>query len=152
MRTKSLQLQQLDSKMGAMAPLRKIAVPPTGWIKAIRTALGMSLLQLGSKLSITKQSAQDMERREKDGSITLKALRETAEVLDMHLVYGFVPKDGSLEELIDRKAKALARSIVLRTSNSMKLEDQENSQQRIDKAIEERAMAIKHEMPKTLWD
>jgi predicted DNA-binding mobile mystery protein A len=152
MRTKSLQLQQLDSKMGSMTPLRKIAVPPTGWIKAIRTALGMSLLQLGSKLSITKQSAQDMERREKDGSITLKALRETAEVLDMHLVYGFVPKDGSLEELIDRKAKALARSIVLRTSNSMKLEDQENSQQRIDKAIEERAMAIKHEMPKTLWD
>jgi predicted DNA-binding mobile mystery protein A len=152
MRNKSLQIQQLDSKMGAMATLQKITVPPTGWIKAIRAALGMSLLQLGSKLSITKQSAQDMERREKDGSITLKALREAAEVLDMHMVYGFVPKDGSLEQLIDRKAKELARSIVLRTSNSMKLEDQENSKQRIDKAIEERALAIKNEMPKTLWD
>ena len=138
--------------MGAMATLQKITVPPTGWIKAIRAALGMSLLQLGSKLSITKQSAQDMERREKDGSITLKALREAAEVLDMHMVYGFVPKDGSLEQLIDRKAKELARSIVLRTSNSMKLEDQENSKQRIDKAIEERSLAIKNEMPKTLWD
>ena len=34
----------------------------------------------------------------------------------------------------------------------MKLEDQENSKQRIEKAIEERATIIKNEMPKTLWD
>jgi hypothetical protein len=34
----------------------------------------------------------------------------------------------------------------------MRLEDQENSNQRIEKAIEERADAIKKEMPKTLWD
>jgi len=93
-----------------------------------------------------------MERREKDGSITLRTLREAATALDMKLVYGFVPKDGSLEELINRKANALARKIVLRTSNSMKLEDQENSQLRIEKAIEERTVAIKNEMPKALWD
>jgi|ERR1022692_3123384 predicted DNA-binding mobile mystery protein A len=152
MRNKSLQVQQLNSKMLAFASLQKIAAPPTGWIKAIRAALGISLLQLGKKLSITKQSVQDIERREKDGSITLKALREAAKALDMHLVYGFVPKDGSLDELIDQKAKALAQKIVLRTSNTMKLEDQENSQKRIEKAIEERTLAIKNEMPKALWD
>jgi hypothetical protein len=45
----------------------------------------------------------------------------------MQLVYGLVPKDGSLEALIERKAKQLATQIVLRTSNSMKLEEQENS-------------------------
>jgi len=152
MRNKSLQIQQLDSKMLGFTSLQKVAPPPTGWINAIRTALGISLLQLGNKLSITKQSIQDMERREKDGSITLRALREAATALDMKLVYGFVPEDGSLEELINRKAKALARKIVLRTSNSMKLEDQENSQLRIEKAIEERTVAIKNEMPKALWD
>jgi len=70
----------------------------------------------------------------------------------MHLVFGFVPKDCSLELLIYRKAKELATQIVLRTSNSMKLEDQENSQKRIQKAIEERTTAIKNEMPKILWD
>ncbi|MDZ4709042.1 MAG: hypothetical protein SH818_11645 [Saprospiraceae bacterium] len=108
--------------------------------------------QLGKKLSITKQSVQDKESREKEGSITIKALRETARVLDMQLVYGFVPTDGSLEAWIDRKAKKLATQIVLRTSNTMKLEDQENTKQRIEKAIQERADAIKNDMPKTLWD
>ncbi len=138
--------------MLAFASLQKVTPPPTGWIKAIRNAIGMSMMQLGKRLSITKQSVQDIERREKDGSISIKALREAARALDMQLVYGFVPNDGSLEELIDRKAKELAKQIVQRTSNSMKLEDQENSKQRIEKAIEERAAIIKNEMPKTLWD
>ena len=149
---KSLQIQQLNGKMLAFASLQKITPPPTGWVKAIRTAIGMSMLQLGNRLSITKQSVQDIERREKDGSITIKALKETARALDMQLIYGFVPNDGSLEALIDRKAKELATQIVLRTSNTMKLEDQENTKQRIEKAIQERAAIIKNEMPKTLWD
>ncbi len=149
---KSLQLQQLNNKMLAYASLQKVAPPPTGWLKAVRTALGMSLQQLSKRLSITKQSMQEIEQREKDGSITIKSLREAAKALDMQLVYGFVPLDGSLEELINRKARELAMQIVLRTSNSMKLEDQENSKQRIEKAIEERAAVIKNEMPKALWD
>lgn len=149
---KSLQIQQLNTKMLAYASLQKVAPPPTGWIKAIRNAIGMSMLQLGNRLSITKQSVQDIERREKDGSITIKALREAARALDMQLVYGFVPNDGSLELLIERKAKELATQIVMRTNNTMKLEDQENTKQRIEKAIQERTTIIKIEMPKTLWD
>lgn len=149
---KSLQIQQLNSKMLAYASLQKVASPPTGWLKAIRSAIGMSLQQLSNRLSITKQSVQEIEQREKDGSITIKSLRKAAKALDMRLVYGFVSNDGSLEALIDRKAKELATQIVLRTSNTMKLEDQENSQQRIEKAIQERAILLKNEMPKTMWD
>ena len=149
---KSLQIQQLNSKMLVVASIKKFTPPPTGWIKAVRTALGMSLQQLGNKMSITKQSLTDIECREKDGSITLKTLRDAAIALDMELVYGFVPKDGSLDALIDRKAKEMATQIVLRTSNTMKLEDQGNSSKRIQKAIEERAASIKNEMPKILWD
>jgi predicted DNA-binding mobile mystery protein A len=149
---KSLQIQQLDSKMRSFTSLHQVAPPPTGWLKAVRTALGMSLQQLSNRLSVTKQSVREMEQREKDESITIKSLREAAKALDMQLVYGFVPVDGSLEALIDRKARELAMQIVLRTSNSMKLEDQENSKQRIEKAIEERAALIKHDMPKALWD
>jgi predicted DNA-binding mobile mystery protein A len=139
MNKKSLLIQQLDKKMSAYAALKQVAVPPTGWIKAIRDALGMSLQQLGNRLSITKQSVQEIEQREKDGSITIKSLKEVARAMDMQLVYGFVPNDGSLDALIDRKAKELARQIVLRTSNTMKLEDQQNSNQRIENAIQERA-------------
>lgn len=152
MRKKSLQIQQLNSKMLIVATMKKMTPPPIGWIKALRTALGMSLQQLGNKISITKQSLTDIERREKEGTITIKTLREVANALDMELVYGFAPKDGSLDALIDRKAKELATQIVMRTSNTMKLEDQANSARRIKKAIDERAVAIKNEMPKILWD
>lgn len=142
----------MESKIQTSSGLKDLAIPSIGWIKAIRTALGMSLQQLASRLSITKQSAAEIEQREQDGSITLKSLREAARALDMELVYGLVPKDGSLEALIDRKARELATQIVSRTSHSMKLEDQENSSTRIKKAIEERTEELKREMPKSLWD
>ncbi|MBX2896747.1 MAG: mobile mystery protein A [Cyclobacteriaceae bacterium] len=151
MSKKSLQQQQLSQKMQVFAESFHLQLP-TGWVKSIRSALGISAQQLGKKLNISRQGVQDMERREKDGSITIKSLREAAKALDMHLVYGFVPVDGSLEKLIDRKAKVLATQIVLRTHNTMKLEDQANTNKRIAKAIEELTTTLKTEMPKTLWD
>lgn len=149
---KSLQLQQLNSKMLGFASLKQVAMPPTGWIKAIRTAIGMSMQQLGNKLNVSKQGIMDIEKREKDGSITIKSLREIARAMDMQLVYGFVPNDGSLDALIVKRATELATQIVMRTANTMKLEDQANSKKRIENAIRERAAAIKNEMPKILWD
>lgn len=152
MSKKKLQIEQLERKLSGFGTAQKVVAPSTGWIKAVRVSLGMSLQQLADRLSITRQSAQEIERREKEGSITLKSLREAANALDMQLVYGLVPKDGSIENLIDRKARALATRIVSRTSGSMKLEGQENTRQRIEKAIEERTALIKNELPKMLWD
>lgn len=149
---KSLQLQQLNNKMLTYAPLKQVVMPPIGWIKAIRTAIGMSMQQLGNKLCVSKQAVLDMEKREVDGSITIKSLREIGRAMDMQLVYGFVPNDGSLDALIERRAIELATKIVMRTANTMKLEDQANSQKRLEMAIQERASIIKNEMPKILWD
>ena len=149
---KSLQLQQLNSKMLGFASLKQVAMPPTGWIKAIRTAIGMSMQQLGNKLNISKQGIMDIEKREKDGSITIKSLREIARAMDMQLVYGLVPNDGSLDALIEKRATELATQIVMRTANTMKLENQANSKKRIETAIRERATSIKNEMPKILWE
>ena len=152
MSTRSLLIQQLNNKMQSFKSLQKIAMPPTGWVKAVRLAIGMSAQQLANKLSMSRQGVQDIETREKEGSITIRSLREIANALDMQLVYGFIPNDENLEALIDRKAKELATEIVKRTSASMTLEDQENSKERIENAIKERAELIKREMPKTLWD
>jgi hypothetical protein len=63
-----------------------------------------------------------------------------------------VPNDGSLDALIEKRATELATQIVMRTANTMKVEDQANTQRRIKTAIKERAAAIKNEMPKVLWD
>ena len=149
---KSLQLQQLDSKALRFAPPADVAMPPTGWIKAIRTALGMSMQQLASRLNITKQGVMDIERREKDGSITIKSLRNVANAMDMQLVYGFVPNGGSLEALIEKRARELATRIVMRTAATMQLEDQSVSKERIEEAIQQRTLSLCHEMPKILWD
>ena len=149
---KTLQLQQLNNKMLRLASLKEEVVPSTGWIKAIRTSLGMSMQQLGNKLNISKQGVLDIERREKDGSISIKSLREVAHVMDIKLVYGFIPLDGTLDALIEKKAKELAKQIVMRTAHTMQLEDQANSNERIEAAIRERTAAIQNEMPKILWD
>lgn len=138
--------------MLGFSTLKKVTIPPNGWVKAIRTALGMSMQQLGNKLNISRQGVMDMEKREKNGSITIKSLGEIARALDMQLVYGFVPNDGSLNALIERRATEIAKQIVMRTANTMKLEDQANSKKRIQTAIKERSAAIKNETPKILWD
>ena len=149
---RKLQIEQLESRIKNFVPARQLPNPPTGWIKGIRLALGMTLQQLADKLAITKQSVQELEVREQEGAITLKTLREAGRAIDMELVYGFVPKGDSLDQYIESKARAMAEKIVLRTSNTMKLEKQENSEERIKKAIDERTTLIKHELPKSLWD
>jgi len=152
MSRKSLLIQQLNSKMERFSSLGPIIVPPTGWIKAIRTTLGMSMQQLGYKLNISKQAVLDIEKREKEGSITIRSLREVARAMDMQLVYAFVPNDGSLDALIERRANELARQIVMRTAQTMTLEGQANSVERIENAVHERAEALQREMPRMLWD
>lgn len=152
MNKKKLQIAQLESRIIRFSHARELPNPPTGWVRATRLALGMTLQQLADKLFIRKQSAQDIEMREKEGTITLNSLKEAANALDMEFVYGFVPKDGTLEKYIDRKARVLAEKIVLRTSNTMLLEEQSNSYERLEKAIEERIEIIKQELPKALWD
>jgi predicted DNA-binding mobile mystery protein A len=148
--SKKLQVQQLDAGIKEIGSLQKVL--ETGWIKSIRTAIGMSLVQLANRLGVTKQNVQAIENREQEGTLSLKTLRDVARVMDMKLVYGFVPTDGSLETLINRKATEAATKIVMRTSASMKLEGQENNEQRIQKAIAERADELKRELSKVLWD
>jgi predicted DNA-binding mobile mystery protein A len=112
----------------------------------------MSLRQLGGKLKITPQSVKEIEVREENGNISLNVLRQVGSCLGMKLVYVFVPNSGSLQQMIDNRALEIAKEIVRRTSGSMILEDQKNSEERLEKAILEKAAEIKQEMPRYLWD
>lgn len=147
-----LLIEQLDRKIEPFAEAKNIQVPERGWIHTIRTTLNMTLQQLGNRLNITSQGVKDIEERESSGSITIKSLKEVGKALDMQFVYGFVPNKNSVEKLTESKARELAKKIVLRTSHNMKLENQGNSQERINQAIDELATEIKREMRKSLWD
>ncbi len=151
-KSKILIINQLDKKLHLLSSFQKTSVPPKGWVHLIRKTLNMSLRQLGARLQITPQGMKDIERREMEGTITLKALKEVGNALDMQLVYGFIPKSDSLEKMIERKASDMANKIVKRTSTTMKLEDQENAEERIKLAIIEMTEDLKKEIPKSLWD
>jgi predicted DNA-binding mobile mystery protein A len=112
----------------------------------------MSLRQLGNRLKVSPQSAKEIEERESNGSITLKKLKEVGAALDLKLVYGFISKSKRIENMIEERAIEIAKDIVLRTSNTMQLEDQANTKERIEKAIRNRAEEIKTKMPKYMWD
>lgn len=129
-------MEQADRKLQAFKSLEAIVVPSKGWINTIRMAMKMSLRQVGQRLGISIQSVKETEEREAKGSITLKSLREAGLALNLKLVYGFVPIDGSIEKMIEKRATELAWEIILRTSQSMKLEDQENREERLKKAVD----------------
>jgi predicted DNA-binding mobile mystery protein A len=149
---KILIIKQLDKRLQGWHPLLRLHVPPKGWINLLRITLRMSLQQLGERLHITPQGMKDIENREVEGTITLKSLKEVGDILGMQLVYGFIPKQDNLEKMVERKAYERAQTIVRRTSTTMKLEDQENSEERIKQAITDLAEQIKRELPKSLWD
>ncbi|MFA5299538.1 MAG: helix-turn-helix transcriptional regulator, partial [Lutibacter sp.] len=131
--------------------IKNIEVPERGWVYAIRTALNMTLQQLGHKLKITTQGVKDIEKRELSGSISIKSMKEVAKALDMQFVYGFVSNHNSFEKFIDLKARELAEKRVLNNSNELD-ENKELSEIEIQQEIEDFASEIKREIPKSLWD
>lgn len=149
--SRKLHLKQLDQKLSLFTEAGQHQRPPKGWINAIRTSLKMTLEQLGNKLGLTKQGARGIEQREASEALTLKACREVAEAMDMQFVYGFVPKAGSLQELVSQRARVLAQEIVMRTHQHMVMEAQGTSEQKLEESINELAEELEREMPRALW-
>jgi len=152
MNNRKLILAQLDQKLDKYKSIGTTPAPQNGWIYSIRQALNMSLRQLGNRMGITAPSVHEIEERERSGTVSLKVLRQVGEALDMKLVYGFIPKAGSIEKMIENRAFQLAQEIVERTSVSMELEDQKNSDLRLKLAITEKAAEINSKQPRYLWD
>lgn len=121
---RSLQRRQLDAKLGVEA-LRHLKPPKHGWIRAVRTALGMTSAQLGKRLSMTAQGAADLERRESEGTVTLETLRKAAGALECDLLVVLVPRT-SLEQMIRDQAAAKAAAERDSVLHTMALEAQQS--------------------------
>ena len=149
---KQLLIEQLDQKLENFKDSAMVLVPTKGWINTIRTSLNMTRDQLGTKLKMTKGAIQKIEEREASGQITINKLRNVGQALDMKFVYGFVSINGSIDNLISIKSEQLARKIVMRTNQNMKLEDQGIGDEKINETIKDLANEIKREVRKSLWD
>ena len=153
MRTKQhLLVEQLDQKIKPFLNTKSVIVPERGWIHTIRTTINMTMDQLGSKLGMTRQGVKRIEDSESKQAITLSKLNEVAHAMDMKLVYAIVPNDGTMDDYLQKKAEELAKKIILRTHQSMKLEGQEVERTKLKNAIKDLSFEIKKEIRRSLWD
>ena len=131
---KNLRLKQLDRALEPYRAAREVPRPSRGWIRTIRQALGVSSGELARRLGTSLQHPLQLEKGEAEDRITLKSLRAVANALDCDLVYAMVPRAGSMQELIEKRARAEAKNRVLGVEHSMALENQAVG--RIDEAVE----------------
>jgi predicted DNA-binding mobile mystery protein A len=115
---------RLDERL---QPFREAAFlrrpPKTGWIGAIRKALGMTREQLGKRLGVMPATVADLERSESEQKIQLNSLQRAAEALDCELVYVLVPR-RTLTDTVERRRDEIAQAAYRRTAHSMALESQ----------------------------
>ena len=118
---KYMQLRTLDDHLSRVSVCDR---PSGGWIRAVRTSLGMSVRQMAERIGITQQSAARLEKNEANDAITLKSLRKAAEALDCRLVYALVPNEGGLRDIVRRQGLKKAGDLVGPVDHSMMLEAQ----------------------------
>lgn len=149
---KQLAAEQFDRTLPrlqkAAAALRS-AAPRTGWIKAIRTSLGISDRAFAKRLGIIHGSLQELERNEQSGSVGLESLRRAAEALESDLVYAIVPRQ-KLRETISARAREVARQQIIPIAKSMSLEDQSMTKKQIERQIDELSRELQSR-PGELW-
>jgi predicted DNA-binding mobile mystery protein A len=153
MSASELRLLQMDA---ALEKARLAALPErpiSGWLRAIRLALGMSSGVVASRLGITASGLRKLEQAEASDAITLATLRRAAEALDCELHYLLVPR-RPLRDMRWQQALARARSWLQRSERTMALEAQSVETPSIRE--EERIKAVAEELLRSagtrLWD
>jgi len=119
-----LQLRQLDERVRPLRAFANTSRPRSGWIRAVRRALGMTQPQLAARLGLTRQSLNGLEQAEAGGRITLESLERVAKALGCRLSYAIVPAAGSLAAIRAQRAEEIAERQLKAVSHSMKLEAQ----------------------------
>ena len=120
MTSRELLRRQLDARL---AGVPREPPPRGGWIRAIRTALGMTMAQLGARLGVSAPGIADLEKREASETISLARLRAAADALGCDLVVTVVPR-VPLAEMVRRQALEKAAQEHRRLLHTMALENQ----------------------------
>ncbi len=145
-----LKLLQLDAALSRWRSAKLPPRPPSGWLKAIREALGMTATHLAQRLGVATSTVTRLETSEADDTISLATLRRAAEALGCELHYALVPRQ-SLADTLETRAAELARSRMAAISHTMALEAQSTSR----KAVEAQARALAESLLKgprrALW-
>ncbi len=143
--------QYRDKVNQAYTRFGDFSMPPNGWLRMVRNALGMSGTQLANRLSITKARISKAEQGELTGSITLKTMQNMAVAMNCRFVYAVVP-DNEIEEIIKKRAYQKAREQIKSASTQMALEAQSLNDKQLAYAVDQLASEIIERMPSDLWN
>ena len=149
-RFNNLKQRQLDAVLARWRTAELQSRPPSGWIKAIREALGMPAAYLAKRLGIVPSSLSRLETSEADGTITLSSLRRAAEALGCELQYALVPKQ-TLEQIIATQADKVAHERIKTVAHTMALEAQTTSSDATDTQASELAASLLNGSRRGLW-
>lgn len=145
-----LKLRQLDSALSRWRSADLPPRPPSGWVKAIREALGMSATHLAGRLGVTPSTLTRLETSEADDTISLGTLRRAAEALGCEVQYALVPSQ-SLADTLDARANAMARQQMAAVAHTMALEAQGTSAEAKEAQTRALAEALRAGSPRKLW-
>lgn len=135
----------------ASTPLQFVKQPREGWIASTRKALGMSAAQLGRIVGHTRANISASERSEKEERVTLQTLKTMAEAMGCKLVYGIVPVQGAVEDLIRTQARKKAMALVEQASTHMALEKQSLSDEKVEAEVTRVLQELFEKQPADFW-
>ena len=125
-------------------------LPPEGWLRTVRNALGMTGLQLAQRLSVSKAQVSKVEKGELAGSVKLETIRKMAGAMNCRFIYAVVP-EKEIGQVIKEQAIKKAKERVNAASIHMALEDQTLSKEALEEEVERIASEIMEKMPSDLW-
>lgn len=127
--------------------------PPSGWVKAIRGSLGLTIRQLAGRMGVGHGSISQLEKREPKKKVTLELLQRAATAMDCKLVYAIVPREtgATLEDIIERRALEAASKILKAVGHSMRLEAQGTTEKELQKEIARIARELKETGDPRIW-
>ena len=126
---------QIQKRIEELRAVKDKTIIREGWIQYMRTALGLTLSELGRLAGVSTASVAQAERREVEGQVSLSTLKKMAEAMECELVYAFVPKKD-MKTLIHDKAFEKAQKTLGLADLHMKLENQKvegNERERIER-------------------
>ena len=143
--------RHLEQRLAALRTPEALARPARGWLRAIRDALGMTTAQLAGRIGVDQSRITRLEKAEVEGSVTLRTLRQAAEGLGCTLVYALVPNQP-LDEIVRRRAEAIADNRLSRIDHTMKLENQALDARQLEAEHERLVDELLKGNPRRLWD
>lgn len=99
MNTRIMQIRALDKKTSSLTDAKNIIPKGSSWINTVREAIGMTAIQLASRLGITQPRITKMESNEEN--LKISTMNKVAEALNCEFVYYLKPK-STFQDIVQR--------------------------------------------------